>query len=91
MQVCMMIKTELLFEKALLYSDAIKTFRKVEYTFKKKKKKTTGLSLMANIYVVHQQDRLLLSQLRFTFPSSMDEARSRNRSKLPRPSELDNC
>ena len=39
---------------------------------------------------MHQQDRLLLSQLRLTFPSSMDGARSRNRSKLPRPSELDN-
>ena len=44
----------------------------------------------SNVYVVHQQDRLLLSQLRLTFPSSMDGARSRNRSKLPRPSELDN-
>ena len=39
---------------------------------------------------MHQQDRLLLSQLRLTFPSSMDGARSRNRSKLPRPSELNN-
>ena len=42
------------------------------------------------VYVVHQQDRLLLSQLHLTFPSSMDGARSQNRSKLPRPSELDN-
>ena len=39
---------------------------------------------------MHQQDRLLLSQLHLTFPSSMDGARSRNRSKLPCPSELDN-
>ena len=39
---------------------------------------------------MHQQDRLLLSQLRLTFPSSMDGARSRNHSKLPRLSELDN-
>ena len=39
---------------------------------------------------MHQQDRLLLGQLRLTFPSSMDGARSRNHSKLPRPSELDN-
>ena len=39
---------------------------------------------------MHQQDHLLLSQLRLTFPSSMDGARSRNRSKLPHPSELDN-
>ena len=43
-----------------------------------------------NIYVVHHQDRLLLSQLCLTFPSSMDGARSQNRSKLPRLSELDN-
>ena len=43
-----------------------------------------------NIYVVHQQDRLLLSQLHLTFPSSMDGVKSRNSSKLPRPSELDN-
>ena len=42
------------------------------------------------IYVVHQQDRLLLSQLRLTFPSSMDGARNRNCSKLPHPSKLDN-
>ena len=40
--------------------------------------------------VVHQQDRLLLNQLHLTFPSSMDGARSRNRSKLPHPSKLDN-
>ena len=40
--------------------------------------------------VMHQQDRLLLSQLRLTFPSSMDRARSQNHSKLPRLSELDN-
>ena len=39
---------------------------------------------------MHQQDRLLLSQLRLTFPSSIDRARSRNRSKLPPQSELDN-
>ena len=39
---------------------------------------------------MHQQDRLLLSQLRLTFPSSMDGARSQNRSKLPRPLELNN-
>ena len=39
---------------------------------------------------MHQQDRLLLSQLHLTFPSSMDEVRNRNRSKRPRPSELDN-
>ena len=39
---------------------------------------------------MHQQDRLLLSQLRLTFPSSMDGVRSQNRSKLPRSSELDN-
>ena len=42
------------------------------------------------IYVVHQQDRLFLSQLRLTFPSCMDGAGSQNRSKLPHPSELDN-
>ena len=40
--------------------------------------------------VMHQQDRLLLSQLHLTFPSSMDGARSRDCSKLPHPSELDN-
>ena len=40
--------------------------------------------------VMHQQDRLLLSQLRLTFPPSMDGMRSRNHSKLPHPSELDN-
>ena len=39
---------------------------------------------------MHQQDRLLLSQLCLTFPSSMDRARSQNRSKLPRLSELNN-
>ena len=39
---------------------------------------------------MHQQDRLLLSRLRLTFPSSMDKARSQNRLKLPHPSELDN-
>ena len=43
-----------------------------------------------DIYGMHQQDHLLLSQLHLTFPSSMDGVRSRNRSKLPRPSELDN-
>ena len=43
-----------------------------------------------HVYVMHQQDRLLLSQLCLTFPSSMDGARSQNRSKLPRPFELDN-
>ena len=48
------------------------------------------LETNCHIYVVHQQDRLLLSQLRLTFPSSMDGARSRNRSKLPRLSELNN-
>ena len=48
------------------------------------------MTCIHKIYVVHQQDRLLLSQLRLTFPSSMDGVRSRNRSKLPRPSELDN-
>ena len=42
------------------------------------------------LYVMHQQDRLLLSQLCLTFPSSMDGARSRNSLKLPHPSELDN-
>ena len=42
------------------------------------------------IYVVHQQDRLLLSQLHLTFPSSMDGVRNQNRLKQPRPSELDN-
>ena len=42
------------------------------------------------IYVVHQQDHLLLSQLCHTFPSSMDGARSQNRSRLPHPLELDN-
>ena len=42
------------------------------------------------VYVMHQQDCLLLSQLRLTFPSSMDGARSQNRSKLPRPLKLDN-
>ena len=46
--------------------------------------------LLNQIYVVHQQDRLLLSQLCLTFPSSMDGVRSQNRSKLPCPSELDN-
>ena len=40
--------------------------------------------------VMHQQDRLLLSQLRLTFPSSMDGVRNRNHSKRPRPSGLDN-
>ena len=44
----------------------------------------------ADVYVMHQQDRLLLSQLRLTFPSSMDGVRNRNRSKWPRPSKLDN-
>ena len=39
---------------------------------------------------MHQQDRLLLSQLRLTFPSSMDGARSQNRSKLPCWLELNN-
>ena len=39
---------------------------------------------------MHQQDHLLLSQLRLTFPSSMDGARSQNRLKLPHPSELNN-
>ena len=39
---------------------------------------------------MHQQDRLLLSQLRLTFPSSMDGARSQNCLKLPRPSKLNN-
>ena len=39
---------------------------------------------------MHQQDHLLLSQLRLTFPSSMDGVRNRNRSKWPRPSELGN-
>ena len=43
-----------------------------------------------DIYVMHQLDRLLLSQLCLTFPSSMDRATSRNCSKLPCPSELDN-
>ena len=38
---------------------------------------------------MHQQDRLLLSQLHLTFPSSMDGVRNRNCSKWPRPSELD--
>ena len=47
--------------------------------------------LHLDICVMHQQDHLLLSQLRLTFPSSMDRVRSRNRSKLPHPSELDNC
>ena len=42
------------------------------------------------IYVMHQQDRLLLSQLHLTFPSSMDGARSQNRSKLPCLSGFDN-
>ena len=42
------------------------------------------------VYVMHQQDRLLLSQLRLTFPSSMDGARSQNCSKLPHLLELDN-
>ena len=40
--------------------------------------------------VTHQQDRLLLSQLRLTFSSSMDRARSQNRLKLSRLSKLDN-
>ena len=48
---CMMIKTELLFEKALLYSDAIKLSGRLSI-HSRKKKKTTGLSLMANIYRV---------------------------------------
>ena len=47
--------------------------------------------LLDQIYVVHQQDRLLPCQLHFTFPSSMDGVRSQNRSKLPHLSELDNC
>ena len=42
------------------------------------------------LYVVHQQDHLLLSQLRLTFPSSMDGVRNQNCSKWPRPSEVDN-
>ena len=42
------------------------------------------------VYVMHQQDRLLLSQLHLTFPSSMDRVRNQNRSKLPHPLELDN-
>ena len=42
------------------------------------------------VYVMHQQDCHLLSQLCLTFPSSIDGAGSRNRSKMPRPSELDN-
>ena len=53
-------------------------------------KKCTEHTCMSVIYVMHQQDRLLLSQLHLTFPSSMDGVRSRNRSKLPHPSELDN-
>ena len=40
--------------------------------------------------VLHQQDHLLLSQLRLTFPSSMDGVRNRNHSKRPHRSELDN-
>ena len=47
-------------------------------------------SVTHDIYVMHQQDRLLLSQLCLTFPSSMDGARKRNRWKWPRLSELDN-
>ena len=39
---------------------------------------------------MHQQDCLLLSQLRLTFPSSMDGVRNQNCSKWPHLSELDN-
>ena len=42
------------------------------------------------LYVMHQQDRLLLSQLRLTFPSSMDGVRNQNHSKWPHPLELNN-
>ena len=45
---------------------------------------------MHDIYVMHQQDCLLLSQLCLTFPSSMDGARNRDRLKWPCPLELDN-
>ena len=54
------------------------------------KKSKEDITEAIDIYVLHQQDHLLLSQLRLTFPSSMDGARSQNHSKLPRPSELNN-
>ena len=46
--------------------------------------------IYCGIYVVHQQDCLLPSQLRLTFPSIMDGVRNQNCSKRPRPSELGN-
>ena len=42
------------------------------------------------VCVMHQQDRLLLSQLHLTFPSSLDRVRNQNRLKRPCPSELNN-